>query len=611
MATPVLLASRLGSEDILDYIFYSDTVNIQDLDNYGQNALMNSVHSRNSQMFRQLSLYVSPKEKDYEENTCVHVAASVGVIEILRICIEEFAMADSQNVHGQTALHMAETPEVIEYLIVQGGSDVNAQDHNGWSSLHYCVYKGLVDCARVLMQIGVDAGLADKTGATALDFAIENLPELVDEIRIEAEKAKNKKSHSLKYKENQKLIELESKNQQKLKESIQEVSAGIKRSKTLENFYISYEERAGKILKDHEKDKLLERNKNDMDQDAEILNVDSEGDDFPMVDSIVGTPLRHSVKIMRKSSSDSMKSQITPKIQTMISEIILKTPSDTISLLDFGVEMIKYEELRFRELLGQGAYGKVHRGYFRDSEVAIKVINTDKVDDRLAKEFIKEIECMVRIRHNRFLLLLGICIEGPLCIVTELSKGGNLAAAIDKNYLSKEDKLKIALQLAEGISYIHSKTPPIVHRDIKPQNILLDEYNQVKIADLGLSRAIEKVSNTEKINSTRVCAGTVRYMAPELYYETPMCSRATDVWAYGCVLLHMFTGQPPWNGLELIAVQRRLIFNEEFIINGPVDSDIETLVKKCCTKDPDDRISFKDIRAKILELLGVQNSQQS
>ncbi|OMJ68514.1 hypothetical protein SteCoe_34007 [Stentor coeruleus] len=610
LTTPVLLASRLGSEDILDYIFYSDAVNVQDLDNYGQNALMNSVHSRNMQMFRQVSLYVSFKEKDYEGNTCVHVAASVGAIEILRICIEEFVMTDSQNIYGQTALHMAETPEVIEYLIVQGGSDVNAQDHNGWSSLHYCVYKGLVDCARVLIQIGVDARLEDKTGATALDFAIENLPELVEEIRIEVEKVGNKKNHSESRKKNQELIEEELKNQQRLKESIKEISVGIKRSKTLENFNINYEKQVGKIVKNKEEDKVIEKNQNDMDQDAEILEVNSEGDEFPMVDSLMGTPLRHSAKIMRKSSSDSIKSQITPKIQTMISEIILKTPSDTISLLDFGVEMMKYEELRFRELLGHGAYGKVYRGYFRDSEVAIKVINTDKVDDRLAKEFIKEIECMVKIRHSRFLLLLGICIEGPLCIVTELSKGGNLAAAIDKRNLSKEDKLKIALQLAEGISYIHSKTPPIVHRDIKPQNILLDEYNQVKIADLGLSRAIEKVSNTEKINSTRVCAGTIRYMAPELYYEIPMCSRATDVWAYGCVLLHMFTGQPPWNGLELIAVQRRLILNEEFIINENLDPDIEILVKKCCTRDPDERISFKDIRKIILDLLGVQNSQQ-
>ena len=68
------------------------------------------------------------------------------------------------------------------------------------------------------------------------------------------------------------------------------------------------------------------------------------------------------------------------------------------------------------------------------------------------------------------------------------------------------------------MTFIHNKTPPIVHRDIKPQNILLDEFLQsVKIADLGLSRSIGEWTHTGKLDKTEVCAGTIRYMAPELY----------------------------------------------------------------------------------------------
>lgn len=79
------------------------------------------------------------------------------------------------------------------------------------------------------------------------------------------------------------------------------------------------------------------------------------------------------------------------------------------------------------------------------------------------------------------------------------------------------------------MNYIHSKRVPIVHRDLKPSNILLDSSNQVKIGDLGLARAISKCSGTEKLEQTQIFAGTIQYMAPELYDENPQCTRATDV----------------------------------------------------------------------------------
>lgn len=572
--TPLIYASRLGSIDIIDYLLSNPNILALDtIDNYGQNALMNSVHSRSLGIFRQLCMYSSPHSEDNEKNSCIHIAASIGALEILRVCIEEIGLKDTKNIYGQGALHLAESAEVIEYLIVQD-FDVNSQDENGWSALHYAVYKGLVDCVRVLIQIGINLQLVDRDGKRALEFAKEYAVDLVEILQEEIDKSV------------------------KIDEEVESEDSSEERK------IMSPEVEMEKSLK--EKKFILSPEVHD-----QIIEVDSEGDDFP-IEPLVKTPLIMSERLKRNSSSDSInKSQITPKIHNMLSEYLLKTPSDFMSLSDFGVEMIKYNELKFREVLGKGAYGTVHRGYFRESEVAIKVINTEKIDDRLAKEFIKEIESLVKIRHNRFLLLLGVCIEGPLCIVTELSKGGNLASAIEKHSLLVDQKLKIALQIAEGIHYIHSKNPPIVHRDLKPQNILLDEYNQVKIADLGLSRAIEKVSNTEKINSTRVCAGTIRYMAPELYYEEPVCLRATDIWAYGCVIYHLFTGNLPWTGLEQVAVQRRLILREPFICNAEMTFGIEEIVKGCCQVDPEKRIGFKEIKVKILELLGVQNSQHT
>ena len=627
--TPMIYASRLGSIDIVEYLLQSPNIlALNVVDNYGQNALLNSVHANSPELFRQLSMFIQPESTDSEGNSCVHIAASIGALEILRICIEEMNLKDTKNMHGQSALHLSESAEVIEYLVVQD-FDLNAQDLNGWSAMHYMVYKGLQECVRVLVQIGIDLEIKERHGLTALDFAREHALHLVPILEHEINRNKIAFSNveELEFGRKQILGGKEAslgkalENSAEIKEKVKKEGLGLvgqpqvieeakEGGKSNENLIKNSKD----ILKASESSKEKGRKKLLLSPEVheEILEVDSEGDDFPPLEPQVRTPLVNSERLKKNSSTDSINhSNFTPKIQNLLSEYLLKTPPDFMSLSDFGVEMIKYEELRFRELLGKGAYGSVHRGYFRDSEVAIKVIHTEKLDDRLAKEFIKEIESLVKIRHNRFLLLLGVCIEGPLCIVTELSKGGNLATAIEKGVLSFEQKLKISLQIAEGIQYIHSKNPPIVHRDLKPQNILLDEYSQVKIADLGLSRAIEKVSNTEKINSTRICAGTIRYMAPELYYEEPICVRATDVWAYGCVLYHLFTGTVPWNGLEQIAVQRRLILREPFIFNANLVPTIEGLIRGCCEIEPDRRIGFKEIKAKILEILGIQNSQQN
>jgi tRNA A-37 threonylcarbamoyl transferase component Bud32 len=545
------------------------------VDNYGQNALLNSIYSKQEIVFRKLLQWLPITSTDSEHNSCAHIAAAVGSVEILRICIEECGLRPSVNVFNQSALHLASTPEVIEYLILQD-YDVQLQDREGWSVLHHAAYRDLQDCVRVLLQIGANAELVNKEGKNALEIARETAP--ASAALIQKEMDRNIISQSAPVLGRPASVEL----------------GGIK-----ENSSGSQKKANGKEKNGHKV--MLSPEAED-----EILEVASEEENEPS-----HTPLVQSGLLKRNPSTDSLQSQITPKIKVLISEMILKTPSDKISLSAFGVDLARFDELKLREVLGQGAYGTVYRGYFRDSEVAIKVIKSEKLDDRLAKEFIKEIDSLIRIRHSRFLALLGVCIEGPLCIVTELSKGGNLASAVEQQRLSKAEKLTVALQIAEGITYIHSKSPPIVHRDLKPQNILLDEHKQVKIGDLGLSRAIEKVANSEQIDSTRVCAGTLNYMAPELYEEDPKCTRATDVYAFGCVILHLFAGAPPWHGLLPIAIQRKLIFKEPFAIPDGLEEDLAKLVRSCCEMEPGKRASFREIRNRLMEMLGIQASQQT
>jgi serine/threonine-protein kinase CTR1 len=158
------------------------------------------------------------------------------------------------------------------------------------------------------------------------------------------------------------------------------------------------------------------------------------------------------------------------------------------------------------------------------------------------------------------------------------------------------------------MNYIHNKDPPIVHRDLKPQNILLDTFKQVKIADLGLSRKMGNSANTMRLEDTELFAGTIRYMAPELFDEEPSCSRATDVWSFACILHQLFTNELPWQNLELAGVQRRLVLKQPFPVAEGLPEDVSALVVKCTDLDPRARPKFNYIIGALEVMSGVPQS---
>lgn len=112
-----------------------------------------------------------------------------------------------------------------------------------------------------------------------------------------------------------------------------------------------------------------------------------------------------------------------------------------------------------------------------------------------------------------------------------------------------------------------------------------------------------QVAHTARLEKTDIYAGTIRYMAPELYDDNPECTRATDVWAFGCLMLHLFSLQEPWQGLELTGVQRRLIMKTPLPIYDNVPEPISEIIQKCCQIDPRQRPKFGDIRVELLNIL--------
>ncbi|GLU06069.1 hypothetical protein SLE2022_231320 [Rubroshorea leprosula] len=217
-----------------------------------------------------------------------------------------------------------------------------------------------------------------------------------------------------------------------------------------------------------------------------------------------------------------------------------------------GARCFSFEELKkytnnFSEAngIGSGGYGKVYRGTLPNGElVAIKRAQQGSMQGGL--EFKTEIELLSRVHHKNVVSLLGFCFErGEQMLIYEYVPNGSLYETLSGKSGIRLDwtrRLKIALGSARGLAYLHElANPPIIHRDIKSTNILLDQRLTAKVADFGLSKLI---SDIEKGHVTTQVKGTMGYLDPE-YYMTQQLTEKSDVYSFGVLLLELVTGRRP------------------------------------------------------------------
>jgi hypothetical protein len=216
-----------------------------------------------------------------------------------------------------------------------------------------------------------------------------------------------------------------------------------------------------------------------------------------------------------------------------------------------GARLFSFEELKsctenFADSheIGAGGYGKVYKGTLVDGiRVAIKRAQSGSMQG--APEFKNEIELLSRVHHRNLVSLIGFCFaQGEQMLVYEFVAGGTLREnlVVRGTYLDWKKRLRIALGSARGLAYLHELAdPPIIHRDIKSTNILLDENLKAKVADFGLSKL---VADTEKGHVSTQVKGTLGYLDPE-YYMTQQLSDKSDVYSFGVVMLELVSGRQP------------------------------------------------------------------
>ncbi|KAM5574173.1 leucine-rich repeat receptor protein kinase HPCA1 [Rosa sericea] len=209
-------------------------------------------------------------------------------------------------------------------------------------------------------------------------------------------------------------------------------------------------------------------------------------------------------------------------------------------------ELMKYSN-NFSEVndVGSGGYGKVYRGTLPAGQlIAIKRAHKESIQG--GHEFKTEIELLSLVHHKHLVSLVGFCFDrGEQMLVYEYVANGTLKDSLSGKSgirLDWQRRLKIALGAARGVAYLHEFCdPPIIHRDIKSTNVLLDNRLNAKVGDFGLSKTM---GNSGRDHVSTQVKGTMGYMDPE-YYMTQRLTEKSDVYGFGVLMLELLTARKP------------------------------------------------------------------
>ena len=294
--------------------------------------------------------------------------------------------------------------------------------------------------------------------------------------------------------------------------------------------------------------------------------------------------------------------------------------------------LIPHNQLHYdrQTKLGQGSFGKVYRGTWLGSKVAIKVptaengqgIEMTGLPQRVLDDFRRELHVMAGLRHDNIQDLRGLCFtpEGP-AIVSKYYARGSMANVLQQGLRSAEccaeltwkRRLQMALDVAAGMLYMHSQSPPVIHRDLKAVNCFIDEHWKALVGDFGLTKQMHDQAIS---TSTSSAATNPRWMAPELMADSDNMGESvyttkTDVYAFGMVLYETLTWKAPfavdgrgWEIVNKVARGERPSLPKRLPCAPGEDAfaglpEFLELMKKCWAQDPAERPEFEQIHAQL------------
>ena len=269
------------------------------------------------------------------------------------------------------------------------------------------------------------------------------------------------------------------------------------------------------------------------------------------------------------------------------------------------------------EELGRGAYGKVYTVRYREQIYAAKEIHslliegvTPEDSEAIKNAFVKECLNCSAIRHPNIVKFVGVCYlnqSGIPVMVMELMET-SLTSFVENNRsnISTDRKISILFDVSCGLTFLHTREPPVIHRDLSPNNIMLTSKLVAKIGDLGVSKVI-RVDRTKTKSRLTTAPGTVDFMPPETFVLNPVYSFPVDVFSYAGIALHVFSEQWPTpvapkmtdpQTKKLVALTeagRRQQYLDK-MIGGDAVKTLRRLVEKCLDDDSNERPSIQEVK---------------
>lgn len=309
----------------------------------------------------------------------------------------------------------------------------------------------------------------------------------------------------------------------------------------------------------------------------------------------------------RKLHESTLRSQNVDWRENLVQSV----SSTVLRPEDFRPSLVRLSKDRYPSLVvGEGTFGIVFKSQWRGEMVAVKLLKMQGLSQRALAQLSEEMRIMFSLGANKNVINVYGLIAEPLCLVMSYAARGSLRQVLDsvqtdgyQQTQQQQIRWKWAQEIANGMAWLHSATPPIIHRDLKSDNILVDEDGRLLVSDFGCAVAKSETLSCATQNTVpSIVAGSVPWMAPEAF-STGQQGAEGDVYAFAIVMWEIFTRDIPWSGIHPALIPSLVQGGQRPPVPKPDSSsmvDYLALMSECWDGEANRRPPFVHIKSRSL-----------